>query len=337
MKPSVRPRAGAALVVLAFLSGCGSRYDRLDAHQREVAIAAQEGVRGDELFALVERIYDARLADPDKDFGFDRFCRLETGCPYSRAATADLIRGYWETPALGGTELTEESASEDGLTTTNLFLDIPGRVRPDEWVLATAHYDAWFGGANDNATGTAVVLAAALPLLSAALDRSVRLVLFDGEELGLVGAGRYVAAHASDHVVVALNADSVAFVGEPGGALTGTAPDVEYLAQANEASAGFAFQLAELARELPKPTEMQPLVFPDNGVSVAGVITGFDLGDHAQFWLAGTPAVFPFPAGDKPAWYHTAEDTPAVVDRDRLERMGRLWVGALAAFATLPR
>lgn len=318
----------------AALLGCSTRYQPLGDHQLDVALAAQEGVRTGELFRHVERVYEARLADPAKDFGFNRFCRFNTDCPYSRKAAAELIRAHWNGPSLAEARFSEETETADDVTTTNLLLDIPGRARPDEWVLATAHYDAWFGGANDNATGTAVLLEAAAPLLAARLDRSVRLVLFDGEELGLVGAGRYVAAHSSDRVVVVLNADSIAFVGDEGGILTRTKSSVEYLAQANEASAGFAFQLADLARRLPEPTEMQPLVFPDDGVSLLGVITGFDLGDHAQFWLAGTPAVFPFPAGDKPSWYHTVSDTPDKVDRDRLERMGRLWVAALAAFAT---
>jgi Zn-dependent M28 family amino/carboxypeptidase len=328
----IRLAAAVALVL-----GCSTRYPPLDDHQLEVALAAQANVRTGELYAHVERLYEARLADPAKDFGFGRFCRSDADCPYSRAAAADLIRAHWNDTTLAGARFSEETATADGVATTNLLLDIPGRVRPEEWVLATAHYDAWFGGANDNATGTAVLLEAAAPLLAAWLDRSVRLVLFDGEELGLVGAGRYVAAHGADRVVVVLNADSIAFVGDEGGVLTGTKPSVEYLAQANEVSAGFAFQLADLARRLPEPTEMQPLVFPDDGISLLGVITGFDLGDHAQFWLAGTPAVFPFPAGDKPSWYHTEGDTPDKVDRGRLARMGRLWVAALAAFATLER
>jgi hypothetical protein len=316
-------------------SGCDERYAPLDETQIQSALDAQYGFQAAELGVLVRQIYEARLADPEKDLTLGRFCRGGADCVYSRVATAQLIREYWSAPDLAGAELHEQVVSDDDFTTHNLFLDLRGRTRPDEWVLASAHYDAWFGGANDNGTGVAALLAAARPLLRAGLDRSVRLILFDGEELGMVGAGRYVAEYGVAGVLLDLNADSIAFVGERGGLLSRQRPGVEYIVQANQPSAQFAFQLADLARRLPATTEMLPLVFPGGGVSFAGVAIGYDLSDHVQFWLANTPALFPFPAGDKPSWYHTADDTPAVVDDGRLQRVGRLWVAALAAFATV--
>ncbi len=39
-----------------------------------------------------------------------------------------------------------------------MWADIPGTERPDEIVLVTAHHDAWFVGADDNASGVAVIL-----------------------------------------------------------------------------------------------------------------------------------------------------------------------------------
>ena len=92
--------------------------------------------------------------------------------------------------------------------------------------------------------------------------------------------------------------------------------------------------MADLAGRLPASISLKPLIFPDDGLSLATVLSGGIYSDHAPFWLAGIPALFPFPVGAKPGWYHTPRDTPDQVDADRLQRIGRLWAGALTAFAT---
>lgn len=323
------------VVIESVTSACGDAYPPFSPNQSSKARAAADAFDPSVLSPLVERIVRARLEDPEKDETHGDLCRGQSRCVYTRAATAQLLRADLTAPALAGSTLREQRVIGSGVATTNLILDIPGRVRPAEWVLATAHYDAWFGGANDDASGVAVVLASALPLLNAKLDRSVRLVFFDGEELGMVGAGRYVAEYGTEGVTCVLNADSIAFVGEPGGVLTRQPAGTEYVLQTNAAGEAAAFAMADLARGLPRPLALLPLVFPDDGVSLVGVAVGYDLGDHAPFWLRGVPALFPFPAGDKPTWYHTERDLPAVVDRDRLERFGTLLVAALAAFATV--
>ena len=328
-------RASRTVALCLALAGCTERYAPLSDAQLAVALRAQKDVDTAQLPELVQRIYDARLSDPAPDTTRSEYCRHQSACVYSRVATGELIFSYWSDPDLAGSLLGEQRVTEDAFTTRNIFLDIPGQSRPNEWILATAHYDAWYGGANDDGTGVAVLLAAAKPLLLARLDRSVRLLLVDGEELGMLGSGRYVEQYGTASVVITLNADSIAFVGEPGGALTRQPDGTEYIVQANEPSAAYAYQFADLARRMPKPTRMRSLIFPGDGVSQAGVAIGYDLSDHAQFWLNNAPAIFPFPAGDKPSWYHTADDTPDKVDADRLERMGRLWVGALAAFASV--
>ena len=295
-------------------------------------------MRTESLPGLVQQIHDARVGDPTADTRYSSHCRAFLSCPYSRVATAALIRARWSSLSLPpGATLREQIVDGGGFRTTNFLLDLPGRSHPREWVLATAHYDAWFGGANDNATGVAVVLEAAPILAQLSLDRSVRLLLVDGEELGMVGSGRYVESFGTEGVVLALNADMVAHVGTAGTALTRAPPGVEYVLQANQPSAAAAFQMADLARRLPRPIALRPLVFPGDGISLVGVILGVALSDHAHFWLSRTPALFPFPVGDKPGWYHTAEDTPDKVDADRLDWMAGLWCAALAAFATVPR
>jgi len=103
---------------------------------------------------------------------------------------------------------------------SNVIAEIRGSERPDEWILIGAHLDSWdYGtGAQDNGTGTAMVLEAARALaLGKPPRRSLRFALWGGEEQGLLGSTAYVAAHAQElaNCVAVLNADNGA--GHPKG------------------------------------------------------------------------------------------------------------------------
>lgn len=321
--------------MLAALAGCGDAQRAFGDAELAAARAAAARVEPNLAWALLERVYAARAHAGEEERPADA-CGFAPRCLYNRASTRALLREHLLTSALPRQSTLGEQRREDGgVATHNLWIDLVGTSRPDEIVLATAHYDAWFGGANDNASGVAVTLAAAHALAPLPLDRSVRFLFLDGEELGMVGAGRYLDEHGARGLELVLNADMVAFVGDGGNPLTAD-DEAEYFVQANERAAEHAHRFARLARALPDIVGVRPLVFPDDGVSLAGVLSGAALSDHAPFWLAGVPALFPFPVGDKPSWYHTPGDTPEHVDRDRLARVARLWAAALAAFATAP-
>jgi Zn-dependent M28 family amino/carboxypeptidase len=101
-----------------------------------------------------------------------------------------------------------------GAIVNNVIADIPGRDRSGEWVLVGAHLDSWdFGtGAQDNATGVAMVLEAAraIAALGRAPRRSIRFALWGGEEQGQLGSTAYARAHSAelDRLVATLNADA---------------------------------------------------------------------------------------------------------------------------------
>jgi hypothetical protein len=327
-------RLGLRLLALVAIVavGCAERYAPFTFEQLSAATAAAERVKPDRVMQWVQELYDARLSDPERDASYGDLCRRHDRCVYSRAASARVIRGAWSDPALGVPS--EQHVARDGFETTNIYLDLPASRESLDWVLAVAHYDAWFGGANDNATGVAATLEAAFALQGVELDRNVRLLLTDGEELGMIGANRYIAEYGTQGISVVLNADMLAHAGDEGSFITRAPAGVEYILQANEAAAPAAFRVADLARRLPEPVSMRPVVFPADGVSTVGFAVGSDLSDHAPFWLRGVDALFPFPAGDKPDWYHTPNDTPDKVDAERLRRMSRLWAAAIAAFAT---
>jgi hypothetical protein len=112
----------------------------------------------------------------------------------------------------------------------NVIAELRGREKPDEWVLVGAHLDSWdlATGAQDNGTGTAMVLEAARAIVQSgkAPRRSLRFALWGGEEQGLLGSRSYVKAHRGelDKVVAVLNTDLGA--GAPKGWMVGGREDV---------------------------------------------------------------------------------------------------------------
>jgi len=84
----------------------------------------------------------------------------------------------------------------------NVVAEIKGREKPDEFVVLGAHLDSWeLGtGALDNGCNAALVIDALRAIKAAGLKprRSIRFILFSGEEEGLLGSRAYAAAHRAE-------------------------------------------------------------------------------------------------------------------------------------------
>ncbi|HEY1482927.1 MAG TPA: M20/M25/M40 family metallo-hydrolase [Candidatus Acidoferrum sp.] len=84
----------------------------------------------------------------------------------------------------------------------NVVGEIRGYEKPDENVVLGAHLDSWeLGtGALDNGCNAALVIEAARAIKTSGLlpRRSIRFVLFSGEEQGTVGSYAYVKAHRAE-------------------------------------------------------------------------------------------------------------------------------------------
>ena len=195
---------------------------------------------------------------------------------------------------------------------SNVVADLPGQ-RPDAGsVVFGAHLDSVPAGpgANDNGSGSAVVLELAHELsMRSASERPVtlRFALFGAEELGLYGS-RYFVQNLSDverHAILAdINLDMVG-VGQAwrfGG--------TEDLVQS---ALGAANDLGQRA-------------LPLQGGSLAGA------SDHASFLEAGIPAVFIYRVEDPN--YHTAGDVPTLVDPDALTQAGTIALKLLDGLAS---
>jgi hypothetical protein len=81
----------------------------------------------------------------------------------------------------------------------NILADIPGSDPRAGYVMTGAHLDSWVAGdgAADNGAGSAVVMEAARILSSMGVQprRTIRFVLWAGEEQGLLGSYAYVEKH----------------------------------------------------------------------------------------------------------------------------------------------
>lgn len=90
----------------------------------------------------------------------------------------------------------------------NIILDLVGSEKPEEIVLIGGHLDSWdLGtGAVDDGAGVAITTAAAalIAKLPKRPKRTIRVVMFGAEEVGLLGAFAYAKQHQdnlSNHVV----------------------------------------------------------------------------------------------------------------------------------------
>ena len=85
-------------------------------------------------------------------------------------------------------------------------------------ILLTAHYDAvvlpsgeMAHGVVDNAASTVAVIEAAKALRGRDLNHRVLVIFFDQEELGLIGARRWIEANGAGRVAAVVNSDVAAF------------------------------------------------------------------------------------------------------------------------------
>jgi hypothetical protein len=111
----------------------------------------------------------------------------------------------------------------DSVPQWNTVAEIRGTEHPGEAVIVGAHLDSWdLGtGATDNGAGAMVTLEAARVIARSGLKpkRTIRFVLFTGEEQGLMGSREYAAAHAAE----ADSTQAVLVLDNGTGAVTGQA------------------------------------------------------------------------------------------------------------------
>ena len=111
----------------------------------------------------------------------------------------------WRLLQKGGVEIRialSNSFSETPVEVHNVVGEIRGAEKPDEVVILCAHLDSWDlgSGSTDDGTGVVSVLEAmrAIRAVGSPPKRTIRLVLFTGEEQGEIGSREYVMQHKNE-------------------------------------------------------------------------------------------------------------------------------------------
>jgi len=150
----------------------------------------------------------------------------DAGLDFAELKTAADVRGF-KARTLGLTASITINNTIRRSTSDNLIALLPGREKPDEYVIYMAHWDHLgrnfaagqdqiMNGAIDNATGVAGVLEIATAFVNGPRpSRSVLFFLPTLEESGLLGS-RYYAEHpivALNKTVAGLNIDAMSLIG----------------------------------------------------------------------------------------------------------------------------
>jgi len=191
-----------------------------------------------------------------------------------------------------------------GVRGANVIGVVRGRTAPDAWIVVSAHYDhlgvgppvngdSIYNGADDNATGTAGLLAIASYFAAHQPAHSLLLVAFDGEEEGDLGSLALVANPPVPlaNMLIDVNLDMIGR--NAGGELFAAGPDrFPALRPMVEATAACAGLTLRIGHDVP-------------GDRVHDDWTGQS--DQAAFFAAGIPFVY-FGEEDHPD-YHRPSDS----------------------------
>lgn len=116
--------------------------------------------------------------------------------PYLASARHFFVQQYIQQEFARWGKVTEHRFDFQGQPHTNWIVNLPGTAPHRPPILVGAHYDSVPGspGADDNATGIAVLLELARTFAQQPGKSPLRLVAFDLEELGFVGSRHYAEA-----------------------------------------------------------------------------------------------------------------------------------------------
>lgn len=190
-------------------------------------------------------------------------------------------------------------------------------------VVAGAHLDTVTSapGGNDDGTGSVALLALARSLKDSRATNDVKLVWFDGEEIGLKGSAAYVQAHSGEmrRTVAMVEAE---MLGSPSGA-----PVLLYAGR-TDAKAGAAFVDGAKAQGLPLEVPAERPYGSDHNA----------FGDVSvpSMCLSSTAPIGRDPEGrihhDDPA-YHSSRDTIDHLNVPEFARLTDLFVSGVTALA----
>jgi N-acetylated-alpha-linked acidic dipeptidase len=228
--------------------------------------------------------------------------------PDGEALIAELERG--EVRASIGTWL-----REGWMRCLLPVVEIPGTTDPDEFLLVHGHYDSWYEGIGDNATGDAALLELARVLwsLRGRLKRSVRIAWWPGHSTGrYAGSTWYADTFADDldeRCIAQLDIDS------PGCAGATAYEEVMWMAEADPLCRASIRDALGVAAERVRPLRAGDYSFNQIGpTGLYMLLSNIPIEERKRrgYYAVGG-------CGGNTAW-HTADDLMPVADLEILRR-----------------
>lgn len=217
-----------------------------------------------------------------------------------------------------------ESSSEQFPRGVNVFAEKTGTDSEAGAILLAAHYDTVLNspGADDNASGVAVLLEIARLFNSGSTPRTLQLAFFDKEEAGLLGSRAFVNNTARlQNLRGVIVMDMVGYACYTSGCqktpsgfpITPTSDKGDFLAVVGDTE---HLPLINTFKNIEKSSKLPPvftLPVPLKGVLTPDVLRS----DHAPFWLQGIGALLVTDTANlRSSYYHQPSDTPANIERD---------------------
>lgn len=253
------------------------------------------------------------------------------------AQAADWIEG--QLAGVGWTVTRQRYEVPDG-ECWNLVVERQGTLHPEEIVVVGAHYDTVPAtpGADDNASGVAVLLALAREFGAAAPARTLRLVAFTNEEpeyFHTEEMGSLVYARAcnerGERVVAMVCLESLGYYS--GARKTQHYPfplSLVYPSTGNFVAVVGNRESQRLVAQVTRRLRATGRI-PVEAASLPGGIPGVDFSDHWSFWQVGYPAVMlTDTALFRNPHYHQRTDRAGTLDYERLAAV----VAGVAAVVT---
>ena len=282
-------------------------------------------VRQTNLVAALDELTGNRSVWADGVFDVIRTRHQNSGVPLRRATAL----AHERLEALG-LQTGYQAWTSGSRSNRNVIGEQAGSGASAEILVICAHIDDMPStgdapGADDNASGSIAVLTAAEILRNHVFDRTIRYILFTGEEQGMLGSDAYARAaqSAGDDIVAVLNLDMVAWDGNGDGALHLYVRPASDSGHADDRAIAAAF--TNVVRLYGLGTDLSPEI-------VAEVS---DWSDHYSFTSLGYPAICAIEEDidDFNPYYHTAADTVARLNLPYYTRFVQAAVGTVAHLA----
>ena len=226
-------------------------------------------------------------------------------------------------------------------TTHNIIAVLPGKDKhlKNEYIVVGSHYDhlgmggqgsgsrrpdtlAVHPGADDNASGDAVVLQLAKHFKKAGSPRSIIFMFFGAEEQGIIGSKKFLEWMKQDDaqrknlpenikdIVAMVNLDMVGRMRDNALSVSGTGTSTEFKAMVENAA---------------EQTQLHVTCIPD----------GYGPSDQASFVAADIPVLFLTTGGHME--YHTPGDVPSTLNYDGMQQTLEFSQELIAQLASMPQ